>query len=245
VYGGGDKIIFKQVLKPTTNIEQVFLQINDYSNKFSPFLYGNFRNIMVNYREIFEEQGIDYLTYRQLIDELLDKGHTTGTDNSEDMLHYSKMNVHRMNRVDKTASLNTTLTSTITGLKGNYKLLVITEGWCGDAAQIIPVFNKIATTAPGKFELKFVLRDKNLPLIDAHLTNGGRAIPVLLVLNETAEKVLTSWAPRPQILQELLKEWKKETTEMPLIAEKLHGWYAKDKTQTTQAELGELLSRLG
>jgi len=199
---------------------------------------------MLNYREIFEEQGIDYLTYRALVDQLLLEGKTTGPDNSEAMLHYSKMNVQRMNRVDKTAVLNEALTAATEKLKANYKFLVITEGWCGDAAQIIPVFNKIAIASLGKIEMRFVLRDKNLPLIDAHLTNGGRAIPVLIVLNETADEVLATWAPRPQILQALLKEWKKENADKLIVAEKLHGWYAKDKTQTTQTELTELLSGL-
>ena len=100
---------------------------------------------MVNYSEIFSEQAIDYLTYRALVDQLLLEGKTTGLDNSEAMLHYSKMNVQRMNRVDTTASLTDELTSTINNLKENYKFLVITEGWCGDAAQIVPVFNKIAS----------------------------------------------------------------------------------------------------
>ena len=199
---------------------------------------------MLNYREIFEEEGMDYSTYRQLVDQLLAEGHTTGPDSSEAMLHYSKMNVQRMNRVDKTATLNEDLQQVISGLKGKYKLLVITEGWCGDAAQIIPIFNKVALAAPDKFELKFVLRDKNLPLIDAHLTNGGRAIPVVLVLDENGEEVLVKWGPRPQILQALLADWKKESSDMMVIAEKLHGWYAKDKTQTTQAELNGVLKSL-
>ncbi|GAA4208515.1 thioredoxin family protein [Pedobacter jeongneungensis] len=197
---------------------------------------------MINYREIFEQQGLDYLTYRALIDQLLLEGKATG-DVTYD-LHYTKMNVQRMNRVDKTVSLTEELASTVDHLKANYKFLVITEGWCGDAAQIVPVFNKIATASLGKIDLKFVLRDKNLPLIDAHLTNGGRAIPVLIVLNESADQVLATWGPRPQILQELLKEWKKESAEMPVLAEKLHGWYAKDKTLTTQAGLLELLRGL-
>ncbi|WP_421941419.1 thioredoxin family protein [Pedobacter sp.] len=200
---------------------------------------------MVNYREIFEEQGLDYTTYREMVDRLLAEGKTTGPDNTEAMLHYSKMNVQRMSRVDKTANLTDELILTIERLKGNYKLLVITEGWCGDAAQIISVFNKIAVASAGKLDLKFVLRDQNLSLIDAHLTNGGRAIPVLLVLDETGNEVLLSWAPRPQILQHLLKEWKQETSEMTVIAEKLHGWYAKDKTQTTQSEMNELFKKLG
>jgi len=197
---------------------------------------------MVNYSEIFNAQGMDYQTYRALVDQLLLEGKATG-DVTYD-LHYTKMNVQRMSRVDKTASLTEELTATIDQLKTNYKFLVITEGWCGDAAQIVPVFNKIATASLGKIDLKFVLRDKNLPLIDAHLTNGGRAIPVLIILDEKADQVLATWAPRPQVLQELLKEWKKETSEMPILAEKLHGWYAKDKTLSTQAELNVVLKGL-
>ena len=197
---------------------------------------------MINYSEIFNEQGMDYQTYRALVDQLLLEGKSTSEASYD--LHYTKMNVQRMNRVDKTVSLTDDLISTINQLKDNYKFLVITEGWCGDAAQIIPVFNKIATASLGRIDLKFVLRDKNLSLIDAHLTNGGRAIPVLIVLNESADQVLATWAPRPQVLQDLLKEWKKETTEMPILAEKLHGWYAKDKTQSTQEELNDLLKGL-
>jgi hypothetical protein len=197
---------------------------------------------MVNYSEIFSDQGMDYQTYRALVDQLLLEGKATG-DVTYD-LHYTKMNVQRMSRVDKTASLTEELTATIDQLKTTYKFLVITEGWCGDAAQIVPVFNKIATASLGKIDLKFVLRDKNLPLIDAHLTNGGRAIPVLIILNEEADQVLATWAPRPQVLQELLKEWRQETTEMTILAEKLHGWYAKDKTLSTQAELNEVLKGL-
>ncbi|WP_316800941.1 thioredoxin family protein [Pedobacter frigidisoli] len=197
---------------------------------------------MVNYSEIFSGRGMDYLTYRALVDQLLSESKATGEVTYD--LHYTKMNVQRMSRVDKTISLSDEFVSTIESLKARYKFLVITEGWCGDAAQIIPVFNKIAIASLGKIELKFVLRDQNLPLIDAHLTNGGRAIPVLIILDENADRVLATWAPRPQVLQELLKEWKKESTEMPILAEKLHGWYAKDKTQSTQSELNELLKGL-
>jgi len=197
---------------------------------------------MVNYSEIFNAQGMDYQTYRALVDQLLLEGKSTSEASYD--LHYTKMNVQRMNRVDKTVSLSEALSSTIDHLKAKYKFLVITEGWCGDAAQIIPVFNKIAVASLGKIDLRFVLRDKNLPLIDAHLTNGGRAIPVLIILNEAADQVLATWAPRPQILQELLKEWRKETDEMTVLAEKLHGWYAKDKTQSTQAELESVFEKI-
>lgn len=184
-----------------------------------------------------------YVAYRQLIDELLLAGQTTGPDDSGAMLHYTKMNVQRMNRVDKTVQIDEALQSAIGKIGSGYRLLVISEGWCGDAAQIVPVFDKLVQVSDGKLSLKLVLRDKNLPLIDAHLTNGGRAIPVLLVLDEQGE-VRAQWGPRPQVLQQLLVEWKKENTDMMAIAEKLHSWYAKDKTRSTQDELSRLFSEL-
>ncbi|WP_235964583.1 thioredoxin family protein [Pedobacter gandavensis] len=198
---------------------------------------------MMNYSNIFDNEGISYADYRELVNELLSQKKTTGEDHSDAMLHYTKMNVQRMNRVDKTVTLNPDLLESLKNLKKQYRFLVISEGWCGDAAQIVPVFNKVATAFPEKISLKFVLRDQNLPLIDAHLTNGGRAIPVLLVLDE-AGQVLYKWGPRPKVLQSLLAEWKKESTDMMLIAEQLHGWYAKDKTQSTQEELSALIQQL-
>ena len=199
---------------------------------------------MLDYGNIFDNEGLDYQTYRELVNNLLAAGETTGSDHSDAMLHYTKMNVQRMNRVEKTTILNGNLLGVINKIEGKYHFLVITEGWCGDAAQIVPVINKIASASPDHFDLRLVLRDKNLPLIDAHLTNGGRAIPVLLVLDENKKLVLPKWGPRPADLQNLLATWKRENSDFVLIAEKLHGWYSKDKTQTTQGELAELLKGL-
>lgn len=198
---------------------------------------------MLNYSQFFDD-GIDFSSYRELIVNLLAKSKTTGTDHSEAMLHYTKMNIQRMNRVEKTTVLHPDLLAIIENIKGSYNFLVITEGWCGDAAQIVPVIYKIAAAAPTKFKLKLVLRDENLPLIDAHLTNGGRAIPVLLVLDENKNLILPKWGPRPAVLQDLMANWKKETSNMAVISERLHGWYAKDKTQAIQQELIQLLKQL-
>ncbi len=199
---------------------------------------------MTEYRNIFDKEALTYEAYRKLVDDLLAAGKTTGEDHSEAMLHYSKMNVQRMNRVEKTAILNEELTEALAQLKGAYDLLVITEGWCGDAAQIVPVIYKMTQASGGKLSLRLVLRDQNLPLIDAHLTNGGRAIPVLLILDKEGNLMLPKWGPRPVALQELMGEWKKEGVVMPELAEKLHGWYAKDKTQHTQKELIALIKQL-
>jgi hypothetical protein len=198
---------------------------------------------MANYSNIFVNEGLTYTKYRDLIDSLLEKGETTGPDNSEAMVHYSRMNVQRMKRVDKTVVLTEALSEKISSLKKRYHFLVISEGWCGDAAQLVPLFRKITDFAPETFDLRLVLRDQHLELIDAHLTNGGRAIPVLLILDEQGE-LLLKWGPRPVILQGMLKGWKAEIPDMFEVAEKLHLWYARDKTLTTQEELTALIGQL-
>ncbi|MDQ7947431.1 MAG: thioredoxin family protein [Pedobacter sp.] len=198
---------------------------------------------MENYRNIFDNEALEYAQYRQLISTLLLEGKTTGPDHSEAMLHYTKMNIQRMNRVEKTTMLTPSLLDAIGQVKGNYHLLVISEGWCGDAAQIVPVIDKLVRAAPDHFDLKFILRDQHLDIMDRYLTNGGRAIPVLLVLDENHE-VLLKWGPRPAVLQSLLADWKKEQVDYAITAEKLHGWYAKDKTLSTQAEFTTLLQSL-
>jgi hypothetical protein len=203
-----------------------------------------FITAMPNYNPIFENEAIDYIIYRELIDKLLAQNKTTGPDNSEAMLHYTKLNVQRMNRVEKTIVLTNEVVSAVNRIKNKYRFLVISEGWCGDASQIVPVIYKIAALAPELLDIKIVLRDQHPDLIDAHLTNGGRAIPVLLVLDEKGELVLPKWGPRPQILQNLIATWKEEGIEYTQLAEKIHGWYAKDRTQSTQDELALLLEQL-
>ena len=150
-----------------------------------------------------------------------------------------------MDRLDKTVTLSSDLIDALKNLNGQFKILVITEGWCGDAAQIVPVLVKMVSAAAEKFELKFVLRDEHEKLTNANLTNGGKSIPIILFLDAQENKVLTKWGPRPEVLKHLLADWKKETTDMEILAEKLHGWYAKDKTNEIQKEFAEVVRVLG
>lgn len=196
-----------------------------------------------DYSNIFVNEGLSYQSYRDLVDQRLKEGKSTGEDNAEFILQYTKMNVHRMARLDKTVELDAEFLAVLQAVQNKYRLMVISEGWCGDAAQIVPVFKKIETASPDNFELKFVLRDQNLGLIDQFLTNGGRAIPVLLIL-DAAGKVVRHWGPRPAVLMPMLAAWKTESEDMMVTAEKLHGWYAKDKTKATQQELLEVFKSL-
>ena len=90
------------------------------------------------------QKAISYTSYRKLISDLIASGKSSGPIQSEDLLNYSKLNDRRMTRLDKTIQLSH---ETLLALKKNDKpitWLVLTEGWCGDAAQTLPVINKIA-----------------------------------------------------------------------------------------------------
>ena len=121
--------------------------------------------------------------------------------------------------------------------------LVITEGWCGDAAFNVPLFHVLAELAPEKLKLRLVLRDSNLGLMDAHLTDGGRSIPKLIVLSDDL-KPLGLWGPRPAGLQQLMKQWKDDGLELKQLIPKVHSWYDADKTRSLQQELSRLLKLL-
>lgn len=184
-----------------------------------------------------------YKEYRAMIDDLLAQGKTTGDNHSEAMIHYTKMNVTRMNRLDKTTELIPELSQALIKLEKPQIWLVLTEAWCGDAAQIIPVISKMAEASP-HISLNLLLRDEHPELMDAYLTNGGKSIPKLIALDAETLTEYFNWGPRPADAQELFVELKqKYPTDYMKLAEELHLWYAKNKTQSTQKEFAQLLMR--
>jgi hypothetical protein len=63
---------------------------------------------------------------------LLLEGKSTGSEQSDDLTHYSELNDTRMNRLDKTMIITDENIQQPKNLRGEYIWLVISEGWCGD-----------------------------------------------------------------------------------------------------------------
>lgn len=190
-------------------------------------------------------QAMTYENYRQLIDELLAQNRATGdyTSDTVDIIHYTKMNVQRMNRWDKTAQIGEPLAQALQQVQQKWIWLVLTEGWCGDAAQNIPAIVKMASLNP-HITLRFLLRDENPEVMDAYLTEGGRSIPKLICLEADSLEELGTWGPRPAAVQAMMRAYKENPTEsFQAFAERLHKWYADDKTQTLQAEFLALVNQ--
>ena len=134
---------------------------------------------MKNIIEKSLQNTLSYQEYITTVKELLAQGKSTGYEQSEALTNYSLLNDRRMKRLDKTIKLSIETVQEIKTIKEPQTWLVITEGWCGDAAQNLPVINKIAALNEN-IDLKLVLRDEHLELMDLFLTNGGRAIPKLI-----------------------------------------------------------------
>jgi len=192
-------------------------------------------------------QSQSYAAYRQMLTELLEnEGKTTGPNQSEFYLEIAQLNQARMKRLDRKPKLTKAIADFLSGLDRELILLTLTEGWCGDAAQILPVLNWMAD-ATGKLQLYTLLRDEHPALMNEFLTDGSRSIPKVIILDAGTKEVLGSWGPRPAPAQQIVIDYKNAPEPKSDYAEmqkQLHVWYARDKTATTQAELVTLFRNI-
>ncbi|MDR9374050.1 MAG: thioredoxin family protein [Schleiferiaceae bacterium] len=186
--------------------------------------------------------AMSYPQYRTYIDDRLKEGKTTGPQESENYLEYTKINMSRMNKWDKHYAPQPAFHHALQELPQPEKWLVLSEGWCGDAAHSLPLFHCMAEESQGKVELGIVLRDENLALMDAFLTRGGRSIPKLIRTNKAQTQILGTWGPRPIPAQNILEEFKAQKKSGSDINKALQKWYAKDKGKTIETELQQTLT---
>ncbi len=187
----------------------------------------------------FIEKAMSFADYESMIDGLLAEGKTTGPVQSDEMYLYAKLNRQRMSRLEKTVELAPEAADMVARLDTDQYWLVITEGWCGDAAQNIPVIEKLASANDG-IETRYLLRDEHPELIDQFLTNGARSIPVLIAVDKRTSRVLGRWGSRPKAAQDLFMQLKSLGLEKPEINEKLQRWYNEDRGRSLQIEIAEL-----
>lgn len=182
------------------------------------------------------QNSVSYSEYRTLVSKLISEGKSTGNEQSADLLHYSELNEVRMKRLEKTLKMDSEVLKTIQNLKSKQTWLVIAEGWCGDAAQILPIIKLMAESSEN-IELKIVLRDENEEIMNQFLTNGAKAIPKLLILDKNLN-LINHWGPRPEGAKNLILDYKTQhgiVDEPAKIA--LQKWYLDDKGISTQKEI--------
>ena len=123
------------------------------------------------------------------------------------------------------------------------RVLVITEPWCGDSLAILPVVLKLFDQA-GVSEIRIALRDQNLELMDRYLTRGGRAIPIVVFLDETYEE-LFHWGPRPAAAQAIFEQHREDIKagriDKTEVFKQIRNFYGRERGRSI---VEELLQRL-
>lgn len=188
------------------------------------------------------DSSLSSTEYYELLQKYAVEEKTTGPAQSEDLIYYTKLNAQRSKRISKTVQLNEQLSAQLNSVSEKQTWILITESWCGDAANSVPVLSKLAE-GNTSIDLRIVLRDSNPNLMDEFLTSGGKSIPKLIVVNEALE-VLYTWGPRPQEAQKLYDEWRFSEDKVPYkeFQVDLQKWYNADKGQSLQEEILELNS---
>ncbi len=180
--------------------------------------------------------------YRELLAYLVEEGRTTGPDQGEEMVAYTRLNLARTVRNEKTVKLLPEVREALVNAPAMH-WLVLTEPWCGDSSQVMPVLVLMAAASPN-VQLSVLLRDEHLPLMDHYLTNGTRSIPKLVAFTPQGQELFT-WGPRPQTAQDIVLTNKalpvhEQLPKQELYA-KVHGWYAEDRGRSIQLEVLSLL----
>jgi Thioredoxin len=189
------------------------------------------------------EKAMSYEEYRKLLHELIQQNKTTGPHQTEELLAYARLNIQRMNRLDKQVMVTEAFRQAVMRIQKPMVWLVITEGWCGDAAQNLPVLAKAAHLNE-HIQLKLILRDEHPDTMNQYLFNGTRSIPRLIMRDALSGKDLAVWGPRPAEAQLLVFTSKQAGLSHEQWAEKLHAWYATDKSQKIQEEIVNLLQSI-
>jgi len=188
-------------------------------------------------KDVFE-QGRSYKDYFDYCVSQLKEGKSTNDNHSEAFLGYMRLGISRMKRGMRQIEVSENLIAAL-NTTNITNWLVISEGWCGDAGNILPLFEKCREL---NLNLSIILRDTHPEIMDQYLTNGSRSIPMLIGFdNDFNEKFV--WGPRPAYAQNMAMEHKSnpQTSQHDFYV-RLQQWYTSDKSDTIQKELVELLA---
>jgi hypothetical protein len=192
--------------------------------------------------QYYWEQGISYGNYKDIIEIQAKEGIETVNEEIKQLAEYTRLNISRIHRNDKTLTLEDSVISSLKKSKKKVNILLISEGWCGDASQIVPVVNKL-TESSENLEMRIVFRDEEEKLINHYLTNGGKAIPIVIFIEAETFKEIAHWGPRPKACMPFLNKYKTDPENYTHedFAKDLQNFYNKDKGQEISRELVSLI----
>ena len=184
-------------------------------------------------------QGLTYAAYMDVMAGAADAPEPADDAEAAERISYTKLNLHRSGRISRTWRPSDELAALAARLAGPQLWMALTEPWCGDSAQCLPCLAVLAKDLPA-VDLRMVLRDDNLDIMDQFLTDGKKSIPILVAFDPDGAE-LFRWGPRPAAAQAVVDEAKTEGLEKPDMLERLHLWYGRDRGKHLDAEFAAVL----
>lgn len=187
--------------------------------------------------------ALNFQEYLDFTQHIIDNKTPAAPYDDSKMMQYAIDNLARMKHVLDTISIEKKLYNHLSNLQKKLVWVILTEPWCGDAAQTVPALAAFANISPN-ISFKILLRDSNLEVMDMYLTNGGRSIPKLVCIDKEKWQELGTWGPRPQTLQQRVLA-QKENTELSFgeKVRQIQAWYEENKTHDLQLEFIDLLKQ--
>jgi Thioredoxin len=190
----------------------------------------------------WETKGaLTYPEYWRLFTERVQAGGTSGPIQSPELVTYTRLNLARSKRIHESVVVPAALVAQILALPKPQTWLVLTELWCGDAAQNLPYLDALAQASGGQIHLRLLWRDENPELMDQFLTRGSRGIPKLIALGAD-NQVRFTWGPRPGPAQAFMDAYKANPVgPKEAVYTAIHTWYSQNRAAALYQELGTLL----
>ena len=186
------------------------------------------------------EKSFSYQEYKSTFEAIIMRSENNIEASEKEMQHYYTLNWARSKRVEKVYTMSDNAKSVLSGLTIKQKWIIITEAWCGDSSQSLPILAALAEYRPDCIEIRMCSRDLYPELLELYKTNGSMGIPKLISIDSNGKELFT-WGPRPTKAQEVFDALKYDNLEKSKIYEAMHLWYAKDKGQTVEREIVSLL----
>ncbi len=189
--------------------------------------------------------AMDYATYVAMVKQLVEGYRTAGSEGRDIKHQMTGVNYETILDLERSVILEK---ETINLLQRQHSELVwvfITEPWCLDSANALPVIHKMAELN-SNIELKIVLKSAPPYIIESFPTNNSLSTPKTISLDKFSLITWGTWGPRPEPLQAIVRIWLKDMSKeekegdsfQVLHYQKLiREWFKRDATKTMQAEM--------
>jgi hypothetical protein len=122
---------------------------------------------------------------------------------------------------------------------GGWRLLVLAENWCSDAAYSVPFLAALADSLPA-LELRLLRVEGNEELLAGHARNGRAAHPVVLLL-DGAGRERGAWVERPAELAAWIDARRGSIPDDDIRLYR-RGWYEGNAGRAAVAEMLDLMA---